>query len=331
MQRMPFTPAVHPDAPATGDAWCFVFVEGQLLVPDPEGRSLTPQPWSVFEPMAPTRHYLGRLDGVDCWAFSLEQPLAGWKRTPLRAAMMQFGEPLMGVAGRAAQVLEWDRAHRFCGACGTPTELQRSERSRKCPACGHTAYPRLSPAIMALVWRGPALGRPKPAQPPWGAATTAEGRCGEAHFAQRSEGAEHRPEPRTVSVGANGYEVLLARSPHYVPGVYSALAGFVEAGESLEQCLHREVAEEVGVQVKNLRYYGSQSWPFPHSLMVAYTAEWVSGEIVMQADEIEDANWYALDALPKIPPRFSISGHLIRDTVIALGGPEPGATASPVR
>jgi len=134
-----------------------------------------------------------------------------------------------------------------------------------------------------------------------------------------------------VSVGANGYEVLLARSPHYVPGVYSALAGFVEAGESLEQCLHREVAEEVGVQVKNLRYYGSQSWPFPHSLMVAYTAEWVSGEIVKQADEIEDANWYALDALPKIPPRFSISGHLIRDTVIALGGPEPGSTASPVR
>jgi NAD+ diphosphatase len=125
--------------------------------------------------------------------------------------------------------------------------------------------------------------------------------------------------------------VLLARSPHYVPGVYSALAGFVEAGESLEQCVHREVAEEVNVQVKNLRYYGSQSWPFPHSLMVAYTAEWVSGEIVKQEDEIEDANWYALDALPKIPPRFSISGHLIRDTVVALGGPEPGPGVTVVR
>jgi NAD+ diphosphatase len=281
MQRMPFTPAIHPDSPATGDAWCFAFVEGQLLLPDLEGGGLAPQPWSVFEPLVPARHYLGRLDGVDCWAFTLEQPPAGWKRTPLRSAMMQFGEPLMGVAGRAAQVLEWDRAHRHCGVCGTPTTLQAGERARKCSTCGHTAYPRLSPAIMALVWR-------------------------------------------------DG-EVLLARSPHYVPGVYSALAGFVEAGESLEQCLHREVAEEVGVQVKNLRYYGSQSWPFPHSLMVAYTAEWVSGEIVKQVDEIEDANWYALDALPKIPPRFSISGHLIRDTVVALGGPEPGATASPVR
>ncbi|HEY6513422.1 MAG TPA: NAD(+) diphosphatase [Burkholderiaceae bacterium] len=279
---MPFIPAVTPGSAATPDAWCFVFVEGQLLLLEHEDSPvLAPRPWSLFEPLQPARHYLGQLDGIDCWAFTLNEPLPGFKRTPLRAAMMAFGEPLMGVAGRAAQVLEWDRAHRHCGVCGTPTTLQAGERARKCPACGHTAYPRLSPAIMALVWR---------------------------------EG-----------------EILLARSPHYVPGVYSALAGFVEAGESLEQCLHREVAEEVGVQVGNLRYYGSQSWPFPHSLMVAYTAEWVSGEIVKQADEIEDANWYTLDALPKIPPRFSISGHLIRDTVVGLGGPEPGVYASPVR
>jgi NAD+ diphosphatase len=272
---MPFTPAVQPEAEATQSAWCFAFVEGQLLLPDAGEAGFSPHPWATFESLGTAHHYLGRLDGIDCWALSLTSAPAGWRRTPLRAAMMQFSEPLMGVAGRAAQVLEWDRAHRHCGVCGTPTELQARERARKCPACGHTAYPRLSPAIMVLVWR---------------------------------EG-----------------EVLLARSPHYVPGVYSALAGFVEAGESLEECLHREVAEEVGVQVTNLRYYGSQSWPFPHSLMVAYTAQWVGGEIVKQADEIEDAQWYALDALPKIPPRFSISGHLIRDTVVALGGPEPGA------
>ena len=92
----------------------------------------------------------------------------------------------------------------------------------------------------------------------------------------------------------------------------------VEAGESLEDCVHREVAEEVGLQVQDLRYFGSQSWPFPHSLMVAYTAEYVAGQIVPQADEIEDAQWFALDALPNIPPRFSIAGHLIRDTVAAL-------------
>ena len=112
--------------------------------------------------------------------------------------------------------------------------------------------------------------------------------------------------------------LLLARSPHYPAGMYSALAGFVEAGESLEDCVHREVAEEVGLQVQGLRYFGSQSWPFPHSLMVAYTARYAGGEIVPQADEIEDAQWFALDALPAIPPRFSIAGHLIRDTLVAL-------------
>jgi NAD+ diphosphatase len=79
------------------------------------------------------------------------------------------------------------------------------------------------------------------------------------------------------------------------------------------------------VRIRDLRYYGSQSWPFPHSLMVAFTARWAGGEIVPQASEIEDAQWYALDALPGIPPRFSISGHLIRDTVAALSeGREPG-------
>jgi NAD+ diphosphatase len=280
---MRFEPAVSPSGQGTATAWCFAFVQGQLLLPQDEGATLAPlasDALTVFAPMAERRHYLGRIEGQDCWALALSEAPNGWRRTPLRTAMMSFGDPLMGVAGRAAQILEWDRTHRHCGACGTPTELQGHERVRRCPACGHTAYPRVTPAMMVLVWR---------------------------------EG-----------------ELLLARSPHYAPGVYSALAGFVEAGESLEDCVHREVAEEVGVRVEGLRYYGSQSWPFPNSLMVAYTARWVGGEIVPQAGEIEDARWYPLDALPKIPPRFSISGHLIRDTVLSLGGPEPTATASPV-
>ena len=99
---------------------------------------------------------------------------------------------------------------------------------------------------------------------------------------------------------------------------HSALAGFVEAGETLEQCVERETAEEVNVRIADLRYRGSQSWPFPHSLMLAFTARWTGGEIVPQAGEIEHAQWFALDALPQIPPRFSISGHLIRDAVALL-------------
>ncbi|MFO1267792.1 MAG: NAD(+) diphosphatase [Rubrivivax sp.] len=281
-----------PLAPASPLAWCFVFVEGQILPVD-DAAPFSPHAASSLVALlaqAERRHYLGRLEGDDAWALALAETPPGWRRSPLRAAMMQFDEPLMALAGRAAQVLEWDRTHRHCGACGTLTELAAGERARRCPACGHTAYPRVSPAMMVLVWR------------------PVEGKDG--------EGGRH--------------EFLLARSPHYAPGVYSALAGFVEAGESLEDCVHREVAEEVGVRVGELAYYGSQSWPFPHSLMVAYTARWLEGGIVPQAGEIEDARWYALDALPKIPPRFSISGHLIRDTVRALGGPQPVASASPV-
>jgi NAD+ diphosphatase len=263
---MIFVPAVQPLASATSLAWCFAFVDGKLLLP--EAQALQPQPLHGFEGLARSRHYLGRLDGVDCWALHLSEAPAGWQGTALRAALLQFPGALMGVASRAAQVLEWDRAHRFCGVCGTPTVAAAHERSRKCPACGHSAYPRLSPAMMVLIHRG--------------------------------------------------RELLLARSPHYAPGMFSALAGFVEPGESLEDCVHREVAEEVGVTVRALRYYGSQSWPFPHSLMLAFTAEWQGGEIVPQADEIEAAGWFDIDALPGIPPRFSVAGHLIRDTVDAL-------------
>ena len=265
---MMFLPAIQPGPATTGLAWCFVFVDGSLLLPETEGAELAPHPWQGFELPAISRHYLGQLDGADCWAMALPAVPAGWRAVGLRAAMMQLAEPLMGLAGRAAQILEWDRAHRHCGVCATPTVLHARERARSCPSCGHVAYPRISPAMMVLVWRGE--------------------------------------------------ELLLARSPSYAPGRYSALAGFVEAGESLEDCVAREVVEEVGVQVRSLRYFGSQSWPFPHSLMVAFTAQWAGGDIMAQPDEIEDAAWFSIDALPDIPPRFSIAGHLIRDTVEAM-------------
>jgi len=108
-----------------------------------------------------------------------------------------------------------------------------------------------------------------------------------------------------------GREVLLARSPHFPPGMWSALAGFVEPGESLEQCLAREVEEEVGVRISNIRYLASQPWPFPHSLMIAFTCEWAGGDIRPQAGEIEDANWFDVLHLPKLPSRISIARRLI--------------------
>lgn len=105
--------------------------------------------------------------------------------------------------------------------------------------------------------------------------------------------------------------ILLGRAPHFVNGVYSALAGFVEAGESLEECVHREVLEEVGITINNLRYFSSQSWPFPHSLMLAFVADYAAGELRPNPAELSDARWFSLDDLPQLPSRISISRALI--------------------
>ena len=118
-------------------------------------------------------------------------------------------------------------------------------------------------------------------------------------------------------------EILLARSPHFPPGMYSALAGFVEAGESLEQCLAREVLEETGVRIANPRYFASQPWPFPHSLMIAFVADYAGGEITPAPDEIEDAQWFALDALPKLPNRISIARRLIDGIIAEMRAAQP--------
>ena len=96
------------------------------------------------------------------------------------------------------------------------------------------------------------------------------------------------------------------------PGAfYSVLAGFVEPGESLEECVAREIKEEVSIEVANIRYYGSQPWPFPHSLMIGFSADYASGELVLDPEEIAAADWFTRDALPELPPGLSIARTLI--------------------
>jgi NAD+ diphosphatase len=215
------------------------------------------------------RLYLGVLSGTQCWAAELprdaEAP-AGMAWQGLRALFTVLEDAHFALAGRALQLIDWDRTHQFCGRCGTRTEAHPQERVRVCPACKLSAYPRVAPAVMALVRRQ--------------------------------------------------NQILLARSPHFPPGMYSALAGFVEPGESLEQCLAREVAEEVGVQISNTRYFASQPWPFPHSLMIAFVCDWASGDIRLQDEEIEEANWFEVLQLPKLPSKISIARRLI-DAVVA--------------
>lgn len=186
----------------------------------------------------------------------------GFAFRKLRAVLAELGE-YGALANRAFQVSEWVRTHRYCGVCATPMHKSGKELCFHCSACGFSAYPRISPAMMVLIKRGD--------------------------------------------------KILLARHATYATARYTALAGFVEAGENIEEAIHREVLEEVGLHVKDLRYFGSQSWPFPHSLMIAYTAEYAGGELSIQEDEIADACWFGPgDALPDIPMIESIAGRLVR-------------------
>jgi NAD+ diphosphatase len=187
----------------------------------------------------------------------------------LRPLFGALRDTLYAIAGRAFQIMDWDRTHQFCGRCGTPTETKIGERAKSCPRCGLFNFPRVAPAIIVAVVRD--------------------------------------------------RRILLARAKRFPTTMYSVIAGFVEPGESLEECAHREIREETGIGVRNLRYFGSQSWPFPHSLMVAFTAEYAEGEIEIDGTEVVDAGWYGPQELPRIPDRVSIARRLI-DWFVASHG-----------
>jgi NAD+ diphosphatase len=236
-----------------------------------------PSSWAQLQEagfVAQRIHSMGLLEGQDHFAIGLPDDFAiatlppGWKMGGLRSWFGLLDDLSLSLAMRAVQVLEWDRTHRFCGACGTATEVASGERAKRCPRCHLSVYPRISPAMMVLVTRG--------------------------------------------------RELLLARGVNFPPGRFSALAGFLEAGETIEQAVVREVREEVGVEVDGLEYFASQSWPFPNSLMIAFRARWVAGELAPDLTEIAEAGWFSPENLPQLPPRLSIARSLIESALAEL-------------
>lgn len=122
-----------------------------------------------------------------------------------------------------------------------------------------------------------------------------------------------RIEPCVIVLVRRGEEMLLARHAQRNQDIYACIAGFIEAGETAEQAVHREVFEETGIKIKNLTYKGSQGWPFPDQLMLAFTAEYDSGEIRLQESEIAEAGWFTKDKLPQSPAPGSVAYRLIHD------------------
>ena len=251
----------------------FAFREDQLLVLDGE-QAMVPEAVSLEDLGLSTgfEREIGTLDGRQCFAVDLPpnmEPLEGAVFRDLRG-LWSVDEAFFSMAGRAKQIVEWHRTHRFCGRDGTETVPGPTELAKQCPLCGLVFYPRLSPAVIVLVRRGD--------------------------------------------------EVLLARSPGFPPGMYSVLAGFVEPGESIEETIMREISEEVGVEVGNIGYFGSQPWPFPNSLMIGFVADHAGGELKVDPEEIEDAGWYSVDNLPELPPKVSIARRMIEEFVAGHRG-----------
>lgn len=183
------------------------------------------------------------------------------EKISLRSLLFNSEEALL-TAGKANQVLDWYRAHRYCGYCGMPTEHGQGDLAVVCKACNHQFFPRINPCVIVLVIKG--------------------------------------------------NEILLARSARYRSGFFSCLAGFIEVGESAEDTVVREVKEESGLEIENIRYFRSQSWPFPSQLMLGFYADYKSGEIVPEPEEIAEAGWFSPDKLPMTPSgKISVAGQLI--------------------
>ena len=151
------------------------------------------------------------------------------------------------------------------------------------------------------------------------------GRCGAKTRQLRTERAKFctdcnqitypRLSPAIIVLVQKEDQILLARSPGFPPGLHSVIAGFVEPGENLEHAVHREVKEEVRITVKNIRYFGSEPWPFPHSFMIGFVADYAGGEITIDNKEIISAGWFDRDHLPLIPSQLSISRALIDEWI----------------
>ena len=244
----------------------FVFYKDKLLVRLKDNKVYIPslKDLDILDMNGVNEEYIGMLDDNPCYFIELKEEetikedmlFAG-----LRELMDFIDHETFFLAGKALQLIIFNRNNKYCGKCGQVTVKRSNKNSRVCSDCGLVIYPKISPAVMIAITKGD--------------------------------------------------KILLASNSKFRSNYYSVLAGFVDPGERLEDAIKREVMEEVGIEIKNVKYFGSQPWPFPDALMIAFIAEYDKGEVKVDDKELVEAKWFSIDNMPDIPGPISLSRKLI--------------------
>lgn len=240
----------------------FVFYKDQLLLQKRNG--IYHVPVSEFSPVS----IAASLSVDDCGDLPARTasvtapglPSEGWEWVGLRASWDHLDTPVYQQAGKAFELVHWDRNSRYCSACGQAM-VRATEISKRCPVCGNEVYPHVAAAVLVLV---------------------------------RKEN-----------------QLLLVHARNFKGNFHSLVAGFLETGETLEECVAREVKEETGLKVKNITYWGNQPWPYPSGLMIGFVADYAGGDIRLQEEELSAAAFYTKDQLPELPRRLSLARRMI--------------------
>lgn len=242
----------------------FIFYNDQLLLEKKNGKYLipfttgTPVTENINTPIlnVPAENNKNKTFGISRPEGIPEQ----YEWIGLRASYDYIPSESYKTAGKAFEILHWDKNSRFCPVCGTPMK-QISDITKQCPACKKELYPSISTAILVLIRKG--------------------------------------------------NSILLVHARNFKGTFNSLVAGFLETGESLEECVAREVMEETGLKIKNITYFGSQPWPYPSGLMVGFIADYQNGDIRLQEEELSSGAFYTRDNLPELPRKLSLARKMI--------------------
>mgnify|MGYP001426021321 CR=1 FL=1 len=260
-----YEPSVNSGSRTDGQSYWFIFKSGNLLI-NPKSSLKIPFQNDLDEinivPLM--KHYIGTLLDSPCYVVEVDpetEQQEGMEFLDLRETYDILDEDIYLLAGRAVQIMNWDKNHRFCGKCGTETRTLENENAKVCPECGFTSFTRISPAIITAIIKDE--------------------------------------------------KILMAKHSYGLKNRYALIAGFLEAGETLEEAVKREVMEEVGLEVKDIQYFGSQPWPFPNSLMIGFTVKYAGGNIKVDGNEIVDAKWFDASEVSRFPSKISIASELV--------------------